>query len=108
MRGGVIRFRNEEVEVATNSLEMVFDGNCPSDLGISLYVYLRDLWISTRGNYRDSLRKRQLTVRQSNVSHAIAAALRESQGKSGIYVRGKSELTQGLLRGYQGGKGWGF
>ena len=58
LRDEIVRFQIETVEAAKNGLEIGFGGHWEDDLGSLLYVFLGDLWISTRRNYFDSLRKR--------------------------------------------------
>ena len=74
----MIRLQIETVDAMTTGLEMARDGNCPSNLGSSPYVFLRDLWIASRRNYFDISQKRQLSGGQSNANHAIEAKIKGS------------------------------
>ena len=78
---------------------MVFDGDWPDGFGSWLYVFLRDLWVSCRGNYIDSLQHSQLEGKQENAHHPIELEVKGSIIQFYFFCREMRELTRCLLGG---------
>ena len=65
------------------------------------FLYLSYLWDVAPRSYFESLQRRKISVREENVSSAIAVKIQETQRKFGNFCAEKREIIQCVLCEYR-------
>ena len=95
----LVTFQNETVALVEEGLIVVCSEEQSCGFRSRPYLYLRDLWLSTRENYLGGLKKTKLTDKHKYIQNAITDQIQESMGKFDIFRAGKQEVIHNLRGG---------